>query len=339
MRVYEIQGGFGLDHLKLTERPDPEPGAGQVRVRVRAVSLNRRDLMMVEGQYNPRQPLPLVPCSDGVGEVVAVGPGVEHVEVGDRVCGLFCQRWEAGAPDREALRTTLGGPLDGMLAEEVVLPERGVAKVPAYLTDEEAATLPCAALTAWSALVTQSETKPGDVVLTLGTGGVSLFAVQIARLLGARVILTSSSHDKLARAKELGAEAGIHYGEEPEWGRAARALAGGEGVDHVLELGGAGTFEQSLKAVRLGGHISVIGALAGNKQPISLTPVLMGNLRVQGVFVGHRQGFIAMCRAFEAAKLRPVVDEVVPFSEARAAFERMKREQHFGKICIRVAER
>ena len=336
MKAYEIRDGFGLDKLVSTERPDPTPGPFQVRVRVKATSLNQRDLMMVEGRYNPRQKLPLVPNSDGAGVVDAVGPGVTRVKPGDRVMGLFSQAWLGGEPSRAAQTSTLGGPLDGALADTMLLHEDGVIATPAYLTDEEAATLPCAALTAWSALVTYGGLKAGDTVLVQGTGGVSIFGLQIARMLGARVILTSSRDDKLEKARALGAHDVINYVTTADWDKAARALTGGVGVDHVVEVGGAGTFEKSLRAVRVGGTVSVIGVLSGGAATVPLTPVLMQNLRVQGIFVGHRQGFEALNRALTLHAVRPVVDRVFPFAEARAAFEYLKSGAHFGKVVIRV---
>jgi NADPH:quinone reductase-like Zn-dependent oxidoreductase len=347
MRAWEIRGGFGLDHLTLVERPDPlsegKPGPGQVLVRVRAVSLNYRDLMTAEGTYNPKQRLPLVPCSDGAGEVVAVGPGVSRVAIGDRVCSTLPQRWIAGEPTRDRLRSTLGGPYDGVLAEQVVLSEEGLVPAPAHLTDEEAATLPCAALTAWNALVTEGRLAPGDTVLVQGTGGVSLFALQIARLLGARVIVTSSSDEKLERACSLGALGAtdalndrINYRTTPDWGVKAKELTGGRGVDHVVEVGGAGTLEQSLRAVRFGGRISLIGVLAGGKAEIPLALIFMQKVSVQGIMVGDRDSFEAMNRAFELHRLKPVIDRTFAFEEAPAAFEHMKSGRHFGKICVRV---
>ena len=336
MKAYEIQAGFGLDKLVQVERPDPTPGPMQVRVRVRATSLNSRDLMMVEGRYNPRQKLPLIPNSDAAGVVDAVGPGVTRVKPGDRVMSLFSQAWSAGEPTRAAQVSTLGGPLDGALADTVLLHEDGAVPTPAHLTDEEAATLPCAAVTAWSALVTHGALKAGDTVLLQGTGGVSIFALQIAKLLGARIIITSSSDAKLARARTLGAHEGINYGTTPDWDKAARALTGGVGVDHVVEVGGAGTFEKSLRAVRPGGTVSVIGVLSGGAGTVPLTPILMQNLRVQGIFVGHRQSFDALNRAFALHAVRPVVDRVFEFSEARAAFEHLKSGAHFGKVVVRV---
>ena len=336
MRAYEIRDGFGLDKLVACERPDPTPGPCQVRVRVKATSPNYRDLMMVEGRYNPRQKLPLIPNSDGAGVVDAVGPGVTRVKPGDRVMSVFTQGWLAGEPTRALRTTTLGGPLDGALADTMILHEEGVMPTPPFLSDEEAATLPCAAVTAWSALVTHGALKAGDTVLLQGTGGVSVFALQIARLLGARVLITSSRDDKLARARALGAHEGINYVTTPDWDKAARALTGGQGVDHVVEVGGAGTLEKSLRAVRLGGTVSVIGVLSGSVGPVPVTSILMNNLRVQGVFVGHRQAFEALLRALVQHDVHPVVDRVFPFAEARAAFEYLKSGAHFGKVVIRV---
>lgn len=336
MRAIEIRGGFGLDNLALIERPDPAPGPGQVVVRMRAASLNYRDLLMVQGKYNPKQPLPLVPCSDGAGEVVAVGEGVTRVKPGDRVASLFAQKWIAGEPTREKARSTLGGPIDGTLAELVVLDAEGMVKAPDHLTDEEASTLPCAAVTAWSALVTDGGVKAGDTVLVQGTGGVSLFALQFAHLLGARVIATSSSDEKLARVREMGASDLLNYREVPDWGTKAKELTGGMGVDNVVEVGGAGTLQQSLRAVRFGGTISLIGNLSGTATEILLTHIFMQRVRVNGIFVGHRESFEAMNRAIAQHRLRPVVDRVFPLEEARAAFEHMAAGGHFGKIVIRI---
>ena len=337
MKVYEIAGSFGLDRLRIAERPDPEPGPGELLLAVKAVALNRRDLMTVEGSYNPKQPLPLVPCSDAAAEVLAVGEGVTRFAEGDRVCPLFSRGWLSGEPEREKLRSTLGGPLDGTLAERMVVPAESAVAAPEHLTDEEASTLPCAALTAWSAVVTHGRTRPGDVVLVLGTGGVALFALQVASLAGARVIVTSSSDDKLARARELGAEGTINYRKEPEWGRRVKELTGGRGADLVIEVGGAKTLSRSLHAVRMGGTIAMIGALAGGEAPLSVIPILMRQVRVQGVMVGDREGFEAMNRALAAHDLRPVVDRAFPFDEVPAAFRHMASGKHFGKVVVRVS--
>ncbi|MFO0658991.1 MAG: NAD(P)-dependent alcohol dehydrogenase [Polyangiaceae bacterium] len=335
MRAIAIEGAFGLEHLRLHDRPDPTPGPGQVVVRVRSTSLNARDLMMVRGTYNPRQPLPLIPLSDGVGTIEAVGEGVTRVNVGDRVASLFAQGWLSGAPSKAKFSTTLGSPRDGMLTELALLDAEGVVRVPEYLSDDEGATLPCAALTAWSALITQGQLVAGQTVLVQGTGGVSIFALQIAKLVGARVIVTSSSDEKLERATALGADATINYKTNPDWEKRARDLTG-DGVDHIVEVGGAGTLTKSLKAVKVGGTISIIGVLAGASTELSVVPVLMQNLRLQGVFVGHRESFEAMNRAFALAKIKPVIDRVFQLEDARAAFEHMASGTHFGKICVRV---
>jgi NADPH:quinone reductase-like Zn-dependent oxidoreductase len=335
MKVYEIRDHFGLDALTLTERPQPQPGPHDVLVRIKAVSLNYRDLMVVKGQYNPKMPLPRIPCSDGAGEVAAVGPGVTRVKLGQRVAAIFMQKWISGDVDEGKAKTALGGAIDGLLAEYAVLDEDGLVPVPEHLSFEEAATLPCAAVTAWHGLVTEGRVKPGDTVLVQGTGGVSLFALQFARLAGARVLVTSSSNDKLKRAREMGAAEGINYKETPEWGDKVRELTGGRGVDHVVEVGGAGTLGQSLRAVRMGGQISLIGVLSGAGQANPM-PILMKNVRVQGIFVGSREMFEAMNRAITASQLRPVVDRVFPFAETVQAFRHMESAAHFGKICIRM---
>ena len=339
MQAYEINANFGLDQLTLAERPGPRPGPGQALLRMRAVSLNYRDLLVVRGHYDPRQPLPLVPLSDGVGEVVALGEGVTRVAVGDRVCPIFAQRWLDGEPDAEALRSTLGSPRDGTLAEEVVLHEDGLVLAPPHLSDEEAATLPCAAVTAWSGLVTKGGVTAGDTVLVQGSGGVAVFGLQLARLLGARVIATTSSDEKAARLRALGAAHVINYVEEPQWARSVKERTGGRGVDHVLDVGGAETLAQSLRAVRPGGTISLIGVLSGTVSRLDLLPILMRGVRVQGVMVGHRAGFEAMNRAIDAHQLRPVVDRVFPFAEAREAFAHLASGRHLGKVVIRIGRR
>lgn len=337
MKVYEIQDNFGLDNLKPAERDIPALGSEQVLLKIKACSLNYRDLMMVQGSYNPRQPLPLIPLSDGVGEIVEVGDQVSRVAVGDRVAGIFAQGWFGGEPSQERVRpTTLGSPLDGMLAQYVVLHQQGVVKVPAHLSDQEAATLPCAAVTAWSALNKYRRLSPGDTVLLQGTGGVSVFALQFAKLSGATVIITSSSDAKLERAKSLGADYTINYREQPDWHKVARDITGKTGVDHIVEVGGAGTFEKSLAAVRIGGFIATIGVLDGGSAPLSVIPILMSGLTVQGILVGSRDDFEAMNRAIAAHQLQPVIDKTFAFDEARAAFDWMHSGSHFGKIVIQI---
>src|SRR4051812_3761091 len=335
MKAYELRG-FNLDSIVLADRPDPKPGPFEVSVRVRAVSLNFRDLLVAKGLYDPKMPLPAVPCSDGAGEVAAVGAGVTRVKVGDRGCGIFMQEWLAGRITDAASGSALGAGGPGMLAEQVVLHEDGVVRFPAHLSFEEAATLPCAAVTAWHALVTAGGIKAGDTVLTQGTGGVSIFALQFARLNGASVIATSSSDAKLARVLEMGASSGINYKSNPDWEKKVLELTGGVGVDRVIEVGGSGTLPRSLKAVKLAGTISLIGILTGVGE-FNPLPVLMKAVRVQGIFVGSRAMFEAMNRAIALHQLKPVVDRVFPFREAREALRYMESGSHFGKIAIRMA--
>ncbi|MBI4907899.1 MAG: NAD(P)-dependent alcohol dehydrogenase [Acidobacteria bacterium] len=335
MLCYQIPH-FGLASLTLAEHPTPEPAPGEVCVRLHAASINYRDWLMIEGRYNPKQKLPLIPCSDGAGEVIACGPGVTRLRTGDRVAGCFFPRWISGPPAKEKINTPLGGPLDGMLCQYRSLPEDAWVPIPSHLTYEEAATLPCAGVTAWSAIVEQGNVRPGETVLVQGTGGVSIFALQWAKLGGARVIITSSSDDKLARAKTLGADATINYRTTPDWDQAARALTNGTGVDHVVEVGGAGTIARSLRAVKVGGTISIIGVLGGNATETSLIPILMQNLRVQGVVVGSREMFVRMNNAITQHQIRPMLDRVFPFAQAIPAFQHLAARAHFGKISITI---
>lgn len=336
MRAYRIAEMNGPDSLRLDDLAGPSVGAGRVVVRVHAASLNYRDLMVIRGDYSKNLPLPLVPLSDGAGEVVEVGPGVTRFRVGDRVAGCFFSAWDCGPFDERVSRSALGGAIDGVLAERVALPETGLVRVPDHLSFEEAATLPCAALTAWHALMEGGGLKAGQSVLVQGTGGVSLFALQFARLAGARVIATSSSDEKLARARELGAAETINYRTNPDWEDAVRDLTGGLGVDYVVEVGGAGTLARSLKAVRLGGHVAMIGVLTGKGQ-IDPTPLLFRSIRLQGIFVGSRIMFEAMNRAVALHQLRPVIDRVFPFEQAADAYRHLASGSHFGKVVIRVA--
>lgn len=334
MQAYEIQK-FGIDELVLANRPEPQPGFGQVRIKIHAVSLNYRDLMVVKGQYNPKLRMPMIPCSDGAGEVVALGEGVTRVKLGDRVCGIFMQGWLSGGVTEAIARTAMGGAIDGMLAESVVLNQDGLVAIPDFLSYEEAATLPCAGVTAWHALITAGRIKAGDTVLVLGTGGVSIFALQFARMSGARVLVTSSSDAKLDRAKSMGAWAGINYTTTPDWEEQVRKLTGA-GVDHVVEVGGSGTLMKSLKAVRMGGTVSVIGVLGGGGAEVSPGPVLMRSLRLQGIHVGSREMFEAMNRAIETHRMRPIVSRVFGFGEAKAAMHHMASGAHFGKVVIKL---
>jgi NADPH:quinone reductase-like Zn-dependent oxidoreductase len=336
MKVFEIRGDWGFDHLQLGTRPDPKPGPGEVLLRMKAASLNYRDLVVPNRGYGAfTGNLPLIPLSDGVGEVVEAGPGVTRVTAGDRVCPCFHQSWIGGAPDLERLTRTLGGPVDGTMAELMCLPAEGVVKVPAHLTDEQAAALPCAALTAWSALVSYDSLAPGARVLVQGTGGVALFAVQFGKLAGCHVTVISSSDEKLARAKALGADAGINYTTTPEWSKATREITGGRGFDHIVELGGEKTLPQSLRAIRPGGTISMIGVLSGSALAAPLGHVVTRQVRLQGITVGSRDGFEAMMRAVDQHRVVPVVDRVFAFEQLKEAMEALKRGAHFGKICIR----
>jgi len=333
MRAWQIPS-FGLSNLSCAEVPDRPLLPREVRVRARAASINYRDLMMVVGQYDPRQALPLTPCSDMAGEVVELGAEVTRWKLGDRVLSVFAQKWTAGAPTHAKLRSTLGGPLPGVLAEHVVLDEEGLWPCPAHLSFEEGATLPCAAVTAWHALVDHGRLVAGQRVLVQGTGGVSIFALQIARLFGAEVIATSSKADKRERLLAMGASHVVDYTSDREWGKTVKKLAGNVGVEHVVEVGGAGTMAQSLRAVAIGGVVHVIGVLAGAVEPLNVLPILMQEVRLSGVVVGSRESAEAMGRAFSVAKLRPVVDRVFPFEEAPRAFEHMASGAHFGKVVV-----
>jgi NADPH:quinone reductase-like Zn-dependent oxidoreductase len=333
MKSFEIQE-FGIENLVLADRPEPEPAPREVLVRLKAASLNYRDLTLVQGVYNPKLKRPLVPLSDGVGTVEKTGPGVTRLRPGDRVAGCFFQQWIDGPHTKEKGRSALGGAIDGVAREYAIFSEDGLVAVPAFLSDEEAATLPCAAVTAWHALFEERPSIPGDTVLLLGTGGVSIFALQLALLAGLRVMITSSSDEKLARARNLGAHITINYKAIPEWGDEARKLAGGEGVDHVVEVGGSDTIAHSLRAVRPQGTISVIGALSGREGGISPAPVLMNSIRMQGIYVGSRAMFERLLRAIEIHRLKPVIDRTFPFTDLKAALRHMESKQHFGKICL-----
>jgi NADPH:quinone reductase-like Zn-dependent oxidoreductase len=334
MRAYEIRSADGIDALDLAERPDPVPGPRQVLVRVRASSLNYRDLLTVLDPVSRNIPYPRIPNSDGAGEVVAVGQGVTRFKPGDRVAGCFFQRWIGGPITPQAMHSALGGTLDGLLAELAVLDEDGLVAVPEHLSYEAAATLPCAALTAWHSLVEMGRLKAGQTVLVIGTGGVSVFALQFAVLHGAQAIVLSSSERKLERARELGAWQTINYRATPDWDKAALDVTGDRGVDHVVEVGGAGTLERSMQAARVAGTIGLIGVLTGGA--INPTAVMRKSLRVQGIYVGSRAMFEDMNRAVAAAGLKPVIDRTFSFEEARAAFHHMRDARHFGKIVITI---
>lgn len=336
MKALQIGDGAGLERLAVAEAPDPVPGDGEVVVRMRAVSLNYRDLAGLI--YPATTPAPFTPFSDGCGVIEAVGPGVTRVAPGDRVSTLFFEHWIGGPPSPQKAASALGGGRPrGAGAERVVLSQEGVSKVPDYLDDRQVATLPCAALTAWRALFVDARLEPGDTVVLQGTGGVSIFGLQMAKAAGCRTIITSSSDEKLERARELGADHTVNYKTAPDWSKAVREHTGGRGADFIMEVGGGGTLEQSLKSVRMGGHIAIIGILAGLSPSLPIGMMLGTSARLQGVSVGSRDMFEAMCRALELHRIKPVVDMVFAWTDARSAFAAMQAGEHFGKIVLDFA--
>ena len=332
MKVWQVGHEWSIAGLELVERPEPEPGPGQISGRLRAASLNYRDLLTVQGKGGAYK-LPLIPCSDGAGEVISVGDGVTRVAAGDRVCPMFFQSWLDGRPSASNRRLALGGTRPGVLQETMLLDAEGVSRIPRHLSFVDAATLPCAGLTAWRALFDEACVRPGETVLVQGTGGVSIFALQFAKLAGATVIVTSSSDDKLARAKALGADHTINYRTVPDWGKAAADWAGG-GVDHVVEVGGRDTFQQSIEAARVGGTILVIGVLTGFSQEIAMPSIFSKNLHIIGLSVGSRRMFERMAAAIERNRLEPVVDRTFAFDAVPEALTLMQQGGHFGKIAI-----
>ena len=333
MRAWQVSS-FGIDSLEFVERPTPAPGPGEVLVGIRAVSLNFRDLMIVKGQYNPKMKLPRIPFSDGAGEIVAVGAGVTAWKPGDRVMAIFMQNWLDGPLTAAKARGALGGDIDGVLSDYIVLKQEGLVAVPEHLSFQEAATLPCAAVTAWNALAA-ADLKPGATVLIQGTGGVSIFALQFARLKGARVLGISSSYEKLDRAASIGLDSGLNYRDNPEWDRWAMDQTHGEGVDLVVEVGGQRTLVRSLKAIRPGGTIAQVGVLTGSADPFPIPLVLHKVARIQGIYVGSRKDFLEMNRAIKLTEMRPVGEEF-HWSQAREVLERMNDASHFGKLVLTV---
>jgi NADPH:quinone reductase-like Zn-dependent oxidoreductase len=334
VKAFELHPEEGFDALKLVERDRPGIGQGDVRVRVRAVSLNYRDIMIAGG--SKKRSKRIVPVSDGAGEVIEIGSEVQRLAIGDRVAAAFFPTWIDGSLKEEHHAKALGGSLDGMLAEEVVLPERAWVKIPPRYSFEQGSTLPCAGVTAWHALFEAGTVKPGETVLVQGGGGVSTFALQLARHAGARVIATSSSPDKRARFEKMGAATTIDYKADVKWGDTARAAAGNGGADLVVEVGGAGTFDQSVASLRYGGQMSLLGILAGTQGSINTYAIFHKNIRIRGVYVGSIEMFERLVRVLEHSTIDPVIDRVFAFAEARAAYEHLASGAHFGKVVIRL---
>jgi NADPH:quinone reductase-like Zn-dependent oxidoreductase len=335
VKAWRFTEGFGPENLKIVELPDPVPGPGEAVVQVRACSLNYRDLAVMRGAYGANVKPPLIPLSDGAGEVVEVGTGVTRVKPGDQVAAIFMQDWLEGPVDDLKANSALGGAINGMIAEKVCLKADGLVHYPSHLTPEEAAALPCAAVTAWHALFRSGGLKPGESVLLQGTGGVSIFGLQFAKMAGARVIATSGSDAKMERLRSMGADAVINYKTTPDWDKPVRQLTNGVGVDHVVEVGGAGTLPLTSKSVRRGGHIALIGVLAGRGE-FDPRLMMLKSARLHGIFVGSREMFEEMNRAIALGRLRPVIDRVFEFGELREALSYLASGAHFGKICIRV---
>lgn len=333
MKTYELRHGNSWESLVLTERPKPVPGPGELLLKLRAVSLNYRDVAILRGSYGDF-PRPLVPVSDGVGEVVAVGPQVGRFKVGDRVIPSYVPDWVRGEPTEEETRLRLGGPLDGLLREYACVHEEAAVAAPAQLTDAEAATLPIAGVTAWHALFTAGRVGPGQTVVVQGTGGVSLFALQLARMAGARVLVTSRSAAKLERARSLGAAAGINTRDDPAWDARVLALTAGRGADHIVDVAGGDGIARSIAAVRVGGTVSLVGFLDNARVRFDLTRALRRVVRLQAVSVGSRDDLEALGRALAAQGVRPVVDATFPFERAHAAFEHLASGAHFGKVVL-----
>jgi NADPH:quinone reductase-like Zn-dependent oxidoreductase len=335
MKAYQIDQP-GIENIKMAELSRPAAAGRHVIIRFHAASLNYRDLGIIKGAY-PVAKKPLIPFSDGAGEVVEVGEAVTLWKVGDRVCPTFHQYWQEGELSPEKLKGALGGNLDGVLSEYGSFDENGLIAIPDYLSYEEAATLPCAALTAWHALSVSGKVKAGDTVLTLGTGGVSTFALQLGKMHGARVISTSSKDDKLAKSKDLGADEIINYMKTPDWDQEVLRLTGNQGVDHVVEVGGAGTLPKSLKSLKLGGHIALIGRLA-EEGKIDPRLIFLKSARIKGIYVGSREMFGAMNRALTANGMKPVIDKVFGFDEVQDALRHMEAGAHYGKIVVKISD-
>jgi NADPH:quinone reductase-like Zn-dependent oxidoreductase len=339
MKAIELRDSFGIDSLMLVDRPKPTPGPGEILLKVNAAALNYRDLLVVDGTFFPDLRFPFVPASDAAGQIEQVGAGVTRFKPGDRATTHFIQDWEHGPFNHTLvsagyLASTLGGPLPGVLSEYAVLPERGVVKTPSYLSDEEAATLPIAGLTAWESFRLGS-LQPGQTVLVQGTGGVSILGLQLAKAIGARVIVTSSSDEKLRRAVKLGADFTVNYKADPEWWQTVKAATDGIGVDHVIDVGGPDTLNQSLKALKPGGFISIVGLLTGTVCQLDILTFLVRNARLQSLTVGSRESFEEMNAFLVEHQLHPAIDEVFPWSKTADAFRELKAGKHFSKLVLR----
>ncbi|MFH5802967.1 NAD(P)-dependent alcohol dehydrogenase [Alienimonas sp. DA493] len=338
MHAYLVSSDGGPDAIERAERPDPPPGRGDVLVSMRAASLNYRDTTVAAGGYPRNDTRPVVPLSDGAGVVEAIGEGVTGFAVGDRVVNTFFRDWVAGEPDEAIMRSAHGGGIDGVLAEKVVFPERALLPIPGDLSFEEAACLPCAGVTAWQSLFVKGGLTAGQSVLCLGTGGVSVFALQLAKAAGATVYITSSSDEKLERARELGADGTVNYKQTPDWHKAVRKLTDGRGVDHVVEVGGPGTLAKSMRACALNGRIGLIGVLTGTDGEVNPLPCVFERLSVHGIYVGSREMFADLNRHVAANAIRPVVDRTFPFDDAIAAYKHLQSGVHFGKVVIKIGE-
>jgi NADPH:quinone reductase-like Zn-dependent oxidoreductase len=328
---------FGIENLLFKQTAQSNLGAGQVRVRLHAASLNFRDLLVVKGLYDPRVLAngALIPLSDAAGEIIELAPDVSRFKIGDRVAGIFFQKWLNGECNQDVTKSALGGTIDGVLTSHKIFDQEGLVHLPKDYSYEEGATLPCAAVTAWHAL-TGSGLKAGDSVLIQGTGGVSIFALQFAKASGAKVLLISSSNEKLEKAKKLGADFLINYKEKPDWQEEIRKLTNGQGVDHIIEVGGIQTLPKSFKAARVGGTVSMIGILSGTENDVSLLPILMKTLLIRGIYVGSRSMFESMNKAIETNDLRPIIDKVFTFKEVKEAFQHLESASHFGKVVIKI---
>ncbi|HUB67805.1 MAG TPA: NAD(P)-dependent alcohol dehydrogenase [Candidatus Methylacidiphilales bacterium] len=334
MKLFEIRDGFGFENLKLAERSAPEPAADEVVVRIRAVSLNFRDLLVVQGKYNPRMKLPRVPLSDGAGEVASVGAAITAWKTGDRVMIPFMPGWLEGELDAEKAESALGGAVDGVLSEFIAIRAAALLPMPEHLSFEEAATLPCAAVTAWNGLFVSGNLQPGQTLFLQGTGGVSLFGLQFGKIAGAKMILISSSDEKLERARALGADETINYRAEPDWEKQVLALTDGRGVDLTLEVGGAGTLSKTLRATRYGGHVSLIGVLSGIAGDVQTAHILHKAITLRGIYVGSKAMFAAMSQTISQHRLKPMIDRVFPCESSPEALRHLESGRHFGKIVM-----